>query len=440
MNERDFDQAARAWLDEGPNRMSDGALLAALEEVHVTRQRRAPWAGRGAPRLQLFARVALAAVVVAAVGVAAANVLPGLRGGPSVGGPTPAATDAPFLSPSPTASSSDAPGDSADDPWALPFDLPLTKTFVSPTNGLTQRNIDRAGASWATVSWTPPEQIRPSLGAGGRIFDSIDTGYGAVFNVASAAVPAGVPLDDWIDQAVASAAATPTCMQPRREQAEIAVDGRSGRLSDGCAHQFLVTVVAGDRLYMLELIYGEGPEEWARQFFDAWLATIRLTPETAGPIPDPELVARGSFVEHDWGFVDLEATRQGANVTGEMLIDKDWRGAGLPVNVTIQCARTTADGRVVIAGDVSDGPDETVSGIPIGANALVELRLGSPHEGVVGMTVSGQEIIGDCETLIDTWLTAPDQWSCSCAGHPLPFLDDRTVEFGPGADPVASQP
>ena len=36
-NDFDFDQTARAWLEDGPTRMSDHALLSALDEVHTTR-------------------------------------------------------------------------------------------------------------------------------------------------------------------------------------------------------------------------------------------------------------------------------------------------------------------------------------------------------------------------------------------------------------------
>ncbi len=49
MNENDFDPTARAWLDDGPTRMSDHALLSALEEIHTTRQRRAVWPARRRP-------------------------------------------------------------------------------------------------------------------------------------------------------------------------------------------------------------------------------------------------------------------------------------------------------------------------------------------------------------------------------------------------------
>ena len=41
MNENEFDLAARLWLDDGPSRMSDRAVLSTLEQIHATRQRRA---------------------------------------------------------------------------------------------------------------------------------------------------------------------------------------------------------------------------------------------------------------------------------------------------------------------------------------------------------------------------------------------------------------
>ena len=60
MNDNDFGLAARAWLDDGPTRMSDRAVLSALEQIHTTRQRRAlrpTW--RSTP-VSIFARVAVA--------------------------------------------------------------------------------------------------------------------------------------------------------------------------------------------------------------------------------------------------------------------------------------------------------------------------------------------------------------------------------------------
>ena len=58
MNDNEFDLAARAWLEDGPTRMSDRAVLSALEEIHTTRQRRAMWPAWRATPVSIFARVA----------------------------------------------------------------------------------------------------------------------------------------------------------------------------------------------------------------------------------------------------------------------------------------------------------------------------------------------------------------------------------------------
>jgi hypothetical protein len=126
--------------------------------------------------------------------------------------------------------------------------------------------------------------LKDDYGAPRPVFDIAETGYGAVFQGTSTVIPAGVSLDEWIDQSVASAASTTTCMVPRARQAEITIDGRPARISEGCAGQFVATVVAGGRLYVFELLHGGDREAWARAFFDSWLATIRLTPETAAPV------------------------------------------------------------------------------------------------------------------------------------------------------------
>jgi len=63
----DFDRLARVWLDEGPTTMSDRALEAALQEVHVTRQRRAlraPWRVLNMPALSRASAVAAIALAV----------------------------------------------------------------------------------------------------------------------------------------------------------------------------------------------------------------------------------------------------------------------------------------------------------------------------------------------------------------------------------------
>ena len=106
MNENEFDRTARAWLEDGPTRMSDRAVLSALEEIHTTRQRRAWWPARRATPVNIFVRAAIAAVLVVGVGLVAINVLPRQSDGSGVGGQ-------PSASPSPSASAPPSPAQSA---------------------------------------------------------------------------------------------------------------------------------------------------------------------------------------------------------------------------------------------------------------------------------------------------------------------------------------
>jgi len=97
MSENEFDRTARTWLEDGPTRMSDRALQAALDEVHVTRQRRLWWPARRFLAMNTPLRLAGATgavAIVAALGIALA-IRPG--GGPG-------AVPSPTLTPSPTAS------------------------------------------------------------------------------------------------------------------------------------------------------------------------------------------------------------------------------------------------------------------------------------------------------------------------------------------------
>ena len=187
MNDNDFGLAARAWLDDGPTRMSDRAVLSALEQIHTTRQRRAlrpTW--RSTP-VSIFARVAVAAVLVIAVGLVAGNIV---RRQPDVSGVGSSPT------PSPTAVSTPSPSPSAS-PAAHVFPA-LSSTFVSPTNGFTFGYIDRGGLKTAKELWDPVTQPRPdNTGAHDEPFDVVETGYSAVFKGASTVIPDGVSIDAW---------------------------------------------------------------------------------------------------------------------------------------------------------------------------------------------------------------------------------------------------
>ena len=95
----------------------------------------------------------------------------------------------------------------------------------------------------------------------------------AYFVGASTEIPDGVSIDEWYDEYVSPSG----CGVPRSQQPEITIDGRLGRIAE-CPNQIEATVVAGGRLYLFMLAHERSD---ARAFFDAWIATIDLTPETA---------------------------------------------------------------------------------------------------------------------------------------------------------------
>jgi hypothetical protein len=271
MNDNEFDLTARAWLEDGPTRMADHALRSALEEVHATRQRRAVWPAWRASPVNLFASVAVAAVLVVAAGIVAGNVVRRLPDGSTVGGPT-----------TPAGTADITPGllSSPSLPRALGFpSLPMS-TFVSPTYGFSFQYPDRGALAPAKVRWDPTTE--PPFEPGGVFsgahadgFDVVETGFGAVFEGASTEIPEGVPIDDWIDASLASRASTPTCMVPRGRQSAITIDGHSGRISEGCARQLVATVVVDRRLFVFMLLHGRDEGD-ARAIFDAFVDTIRL--------------------------------------------------------------------------------------------------------------------------------------------------------------------
>jgi len=124
---RDFNRIAGAWLVEGPNELADRVLDAALEEIHLTNQRRrsvVPWR---MPTMTPWMRLAAAIVIVAIVGYAGLTLL-GPRLGPGEQ-PTahPSASPAAVVSPAPTASPA---------PTVVPIDTSGWGLFSSAHNWL----------------------------------------------------------------------------------------------------------------------------------------------------------------------------------------------------------------------------------------------------------------------------------------------------------------
>lgn len=137
----------------------------------------------------------------------------------------------------------------------------------------------------------------------------------------------------------------------------------------------------------------------------------------ATPSPSPVLIARGDFVEHDWGLVEFEATRVGSSVMGQMTIFG--RDDGPPITVDLQCARETDDGIVVIGGYITE------TGTPV----WVAIKRGSPDRANVRTPLNESETETTCLANVDRWL----QQALTRSGgflEPAPVLDGG-IEFGP---------
>src|SRR5262245_61034512 len=98
MSEIDFEQTAQVWLEDGPTVMPGRGLAAALEEIHVTRQRRSRWTVRRFLEMNTAIRLAIGAAAVVVMAVLGLRVV---TGNP-VTGPAAIATVAPTSVPLPT--------------------------------------------------------------------------------------------------------------------------------------------------------------------------------------------------------------------------------------------------------------------------------------------------------------------------------------------------
>jgi hypothetical protein len=165
-------------------------------------------------------------------------------------------------------------------------------TFVSPRNGFSVDYPDgEVSVTPATGFWDPGNEDEVNDGV-----DVVETASGAVFTGGSLEDPGEFPTDDWasIDDYIDDLVSPVGCGVPRSQQAEIIIDGQSGRISE-CQGRIEATVVSGRRIYGFTLLH-DGSD--ARAEFDAFAATIRLTPETAVDIPPLET----TFVSPTYGY------------------------------------------------------------------------------------------------------------------------------------------
>ena len=265
MNERSFDRIAEAYLADGPTVIADRVLDAALDEVHLTRQRRSSWrAPWRVPIMNSYAKIAVAAVAVIAVGLLGLNVLgPGNSG---VGAPT----TAPSVSPAPTPSPTATPSGEVNVP-------PLTGQFTSPTHGYTISYPEGWTTRPATAPWITGVVDYFNDGA-----DLLQPGNPGSPFVALASQPLGDKssaeweADIW-QMLIDDDAGTAEC---RSNAVPITVDGAAG--VKGCD---IVLVTDGGRGYAVMLWISSGTTGFAaasdRALYDSILATMQLQPEDA---------------------------------------------------------------------------------------------------------------------------------------------------------------
>ena len=252
------------YESEAPPRAPDWVLRSALQIIDDTPQRhvviRVPWRF---PHMNTFAKVAIAAVVVIAVGAVGLSVLRPPSSS-SVGGQP---TASPSPSPSPTVRATNTP----EPPPAL------TGSFTSDRHGF---SISYP-AGWDTSAATEPWAAAglPNFGepAGDFMFDPILTDH--LFLVVASRPLEGQDGAAWADEFLNAMAANDDCGLPLES---VTIGSGPARL---CAGGGMVATWAGDRGYMVWLhTSGDDPTAVAAYddaYFNEILATLQLRPEDA---------------------------------------------------------------------------------------------------------------------------------------------------------------
>ena len=271
MNEPAFDRIAQAYLADGPTALADRVLDAALAEVHLTRQRRTfvrvPWRN---PLMNTYAKLAVAAVAVIAVGVLGLSFLapgtPSGIGGPASPIPTASATPTPTATPVATPT-----------PTVAPTAPPLTGQFTSDSHGFSIAYPETWSTRHATTPWTSGYV---DFGhEGGDIL--YDPSLEAQLFLALASQPLGdrtpAEYEAGVWQMLVDDDPASDCAQTAKP---ITIDGAAGVICDNVA-----LVTDGGRGYFI-LLYTSGDEAWIGEVHDdAWfasvLATMKLHPEDA---------------------------------------------------------------------------------------------------------------------------------------------------------------
>jgi hypothetical protein len=259
---RDLERRLADYYEtEAPPAAPAWVLGDVLATIDSTRQRRVfirvPW--RKFPTMNTYARLAVAAVAVIAIGAVGIAVLrPG--NSPGVGGQA----ETPSPSPSPSATGRPTPS-----PTSAP---PLTQSFTSTLHGISVSYPDGWTAQAATEPWTASTFPLSFLESHADFLYEPTLTSDLFLTIASQPIGDSTPKD-WVAKQMASDEGC-TATKP------IAVDAVSGLIgSSGCN---VVVVTTAGRGYWIQLYTGDAaPVTYDRAWFEEVLATVQLHPEDA---------------------------------------------------------------------------------------------------------------------------------------------------------------
>ncbi len=295
--DRELDRIVRSWLDEGVTVLPDRVLVAVLDRVHTTPQRRPWWPARRFPSMNTFRMVAVGVVLAATVGtIGTLALFAGPRGG--IGGPSPSPTPSPAsssASPTPSAQQLCANGLGCDAPASAPPLPTLDATLISPSYGYRIRYP----AAWTVTDGIGPWPLGTTRYPGNPVSDVIVTPSGRDrmrFSGASIALPRGMTMEQF--RAFASPFSSPFQSDPCTPVAPLPVPLMiSEKASPGASARPVEAVVSingcnalaelGGSIYDVEVIAGgrgytfslDGHLSTADAL--AWLASIELDPASA---------------------------------------------------------------------------------------------------------------------------------------------------------------
>jgi hypothetical protein len=255
-----------SWLREDAHENAERVLLAALNEIDHTQQRRSWWPTRRSPDMNNLAKVLVATAAVVAVLVVGMQFL---RSAPGGVGAAPSASPSPTPAPTPQVTAA-APSASAATGQTPP---PLSASFSSTQHGISMSYPEGWTTQAATAPWTESNSVRFIDPQFDVLYDPILTDH-LFLSMASQPISDATP-EDWMAMHATDVGCTTT--EP------IQVDGATG-LIGGCDADVAVVTIGG-RGYQFQLNRSNDDPAAVARYDRAWfrsvLATVQLRPEDA---------------------------------------------------------------------------------------------------------------------------------------------------------------